>query len=539
MAAEIMEAYEDLRSDGKYRVLVQLGQGGTAVVTLAVARGPSGFSKLVVLKTMKDNLTNEADFAAMFMNEAKLTARLNHPNIVQIIEVFESKGVPTIVMEYLEGQPLSSVIARDRSEGVFSLPLHLRVISDALSGLEYAHELKDFDGRPLKVVHRDISPQNIFITFDGQVKVLDFGIAKLSWSQVETATGVIKGKLRYMPPEQIMAEGVDRRSDVFAVGIMLWEAATGKKMWHGLGEAAIMNRILDGEIPLPRSVAPGVDPELEAVIMRALAARKEDRYDSAAELQKALDGYLASIGARFRNQEIGQVIAELFSDVRERTNQVVQTQLAKIASLSAAEYAAVEPVELRLSDSGVGQMTPSTSLLKTPRRGLGAAVKVGIAALGVAAVLGFLLLRPAREPPATAASAKVKAGAPARAQLTISAYPSSARIFLDDEPLPNNPFVGSYPVDPLRKYQLRASAEGFEPELRELTIDQNTEIVLALRQSAKPAGPPSASASPRAAHRPAAVKRDPKPAPDKAASCQPPYYFDETGTKKWKVNCLR
>jgi len=148
-------------------------------VYLAVARGPSGFNKLVVLKALKKNLANDPEFRNMFLNEARLAARLNHPNIVQTNEVAEDEGVPVIVMEYLEGQPLSNLLIRGRN-GPLSLAAHLRIITDSLAGLHYAHEVNDFDGTPLGVVHRDMTPHNVFVTFEGQVKVLDFGIAKLA-----------------------------------------------------------------------------------------------------------------------------------------------------------------------------------------------------------------------------------------------------------------------------------------------------------------------------------------------------------------------
>ncbi|HVR21355.1 MAG TPA: serine/threonine-protein kinase [Polyangiaceae bacterium] len=238
---------------GKYRLIVELGQGGTAVVYLAVARGPGGFNKLVVLKMMKRALLAEPDLAEMFMNEARLSARLSHQNIVETNEVFEQDGIPVIVMQYLEGQPLSMLVTRaEQKPEKFPLVWHLRVISEALAGLHHSHDLTDYDGTPLHLVHRDMTPHNVFVTYDGQVKILDFGIAKINRSAAQTEVGVIKGKLRYMPPEQLTGEGVERRSDIFAVGVMLWEAATRQRMWRGLTDPEVMHAILNDEIPKPR-----------------------------------------------------------------------------------------------------------------------------------------------------------------------------------------------------------------------------------------------------------------------------------------------
>jgi serine/threonine-protein kinase len=203
---------------GRYRVLTELGQGGTANVYLAVSSSLEGFNKLVVLKRMKPQLSSEPGFATMFLDEARLAARLSHANIVQTYEVTKDGELPVIVMEYLEGQTLANIIARSSERSSLALHHHLSIISESLTGLQYSHDLRDFDDKPLQVVHRDMTPHNVFVTFDGQVKILDFGIAKLSGSLVETESGVIKGKLRYIPPEQIVNEGVDRRADVYSVG---------------------------------------------------------------------------------------------------------------------------------------------------------------------------------------------------------------------------------------------------------------------------------------------------------------------------------
>src|SRR5258708_5447298 len=327
--------------EGKYRVLVELGQGGTAIVYLAVARGPSGFNKLVVLKALKKNLANDPEFRNMFLNEARLAARLNHPNIVQTNEVAEDEGVPVIVMEYLEGQPLSNLLIRGRN-GPLSLAAHLRIITDSLAGLYYAHEVNDFDGTPLGVVHRDMTPHNVFVTFEGQVKVLDFGIAKLGTSMIETQAGVIKGKLRYMPPEQISGESIDRRADIYAVGVMLWEAAAGERLWKSQSDATIMNKVLNGEIPSPREKRPELTEELERIVMKALAADRNMRYPTAADLEQDLENYLGGLGAegRVTARQIGKLVDKLFEDVRVRTKALVEAQLSKAASLSWAEYQA-------------------------------------------------------------------------------------------------------------------------------------------------------------------------------------------------------
>jgi serine/threonine protein kinase len=325
LARMVMPEPEIRDAGGKYRLIVELGQGGTAVVYLAVARGPGGFNKLVVLKMMKRALLAEPELAEMFMNEARLSARLNHPNIVETNEVFEQDGIPVIVMQYLEGQPLSMLVTRaEQKPDKFPLAWHLRVISEALAGLHHSHDLADYDGTPLNLVHRDMTPHNVFVTYEGQVKILDFGIAKINRSAAQTEVGVIKGKLRYMPPEQLTGEGVDRRSDIFAVGVMLWEAAARQRMWRGLTDPEVMHAILNNEIPKPSSIVPDMPPRLEAIIMKAMARDPAARHATAAALQAELDEYLAELGSNARNRDIGAVVGELFADVRADTRRVVE-----------------------------------------------------------------------------------------------------------------------------------------------------------------------------------------------------------------------
>ncbi len=287
-----------------HHLLLQLGEGGTAQVFLAVQSGAEGVDKLVVLKVIKPGFADNDELRRMFVNEARFAARLNHANIVQTIAIVQRAGLPAIVMEYLEGQSLATLLNHDRR--AIPLELHLRILVDALRGLHYAHELTDLAGEPLDVVHRDVSPQNVFVGFDGQVKLVDFGIAKLAGGGNETATGVIKGKARYMPPEQIRGEVLDRRVDLYAAGVLLWEAATQEKMWKGQSEVAIMHRVLSGRIPDPLETNPDIPAELDRIIRKALAFEREDRYAAAAELEAELEAFLGT-SAPVTSRDVGKL----------------------------------------------------------------------------------------------------------------------------------------------------------------------------------------------------------------------------------------
>jgi len=278
---------------GKYRIVLPLGQGGTADVYLAVAEGPSGFTKMVVVKVLRKSLASDAEFRLMFVSEARLAARLHHSNIVQTNEVIEVDGAPVLVMEYLDGQPLSQVIVRGK-QGGFTLAMQLRVLVDALAGLHAAHELADFDGTPLGVVHRDVSPHNLFVTVEGQAKVLDFGIAKLERSMVETEVGTVKGKLRYMAPEQVAGDKLDRRADVYAAGVILWEALTGERMWKASSEGEIRARVLAGDLPMTETARPEVPEVLVRICRRALSRAPSDRHATARQLADELEAAMAA-----------------------------------------------------------------------------------------------------------------------------------------------------------------------------------------------------------------------------------------------------
>ena len=271
----------------RYRTLMELGRGGMGAVHLAMTRGPQGFVKLVVLKTLLPELIRSEAARRMFLEEARVSARIAHPNVVQVYEVFDYDGVPTMVMEYLEGRALSIVIGDEPSR--LPLRMYVYVIGHVLAGLHAAHELRDYDGTPVGLIHRDVSPHNVFLQFDGRVKVLDFGIAKAARSEVTTQTGELKGKLRYMAPEQLRGDrDIDRRADVFSVGVMLWEALAGRRMWADLTDADVMLRLLNGQIP-PLPIEPRIPPGLAQACLKALDPSAAGRYATAGEFARDIE----------------------------------------------------------------------------------------------------------------------------------------------------------------------------------------------------------------------------------------------------------
>ncbi|HZU83573.1 MAG TPA: serine/threonine-protein kinase [Polyangiaceae bacterium] len=317
---------------GKYQLLVELARGGMGIVYLAVAHGPGGFSKLLIIKELKPELVDDATFLAMFLEEARLAARLEHPNIVQTIEVGQEGYRHYIAMEYLQGQPLSRI--RRRRPAGFTMAAELRVISEILHGLHYAHTLKDYDGSAAHVIHRDVSPQNVFVTYDGQAKIVDFGIAKAADSVQETQAGMFKGKAAYVAPEQVTGAVVDPRSDVFAAGVMLWEAVAGHRLWNNLNDIEILKRLLKRSIPDVRSARPDVPEELARIVDKAIAWKLEDRHESAEALAMDIDAYLAEKTRCPTLRDIGDSVEKAFAAEREQLRRVVEPQLAALKQRS-------------------------------------------------------------------------------------------------------------------------------------------------------------------------------------------------------------
>jgi serine/threonine-protein kinase len=308
---------------GRYPLLGKLAVGGMAEVWLARQSGPQGFSRLVVIKRVLDSRDDPA-MTAMFVEEAQLGARLTHPNIVQTVDFGEDAGVPFIVLEYLFGENFSRVLKESRYQGnPWPLRAAARVVSDAAMGLSAAHELKDLAGQPLNIVHRDVSPQNLFVTHDGLVKVLDFGIARAVDRAEHTEEHQLRGRVAYMSPEQIEGDPLDARTDVFALGLILWQAVTGTSPDASTETLVIMReRVSSTPIPSARSRNPEVPELLDAILSMALQKKREARFQSAAELHTALEDFLRQ-GPVCGATQLAALMAERFAEKHAERAQVI------------------------------------------------------------------------------------------------------------------------------------------------------------------------------------------------------------------------
>jgi eukaryotic-like serine/threonine-protein kinase len=333
---------------GRYQVLGKLAQGGMAEVYLARQVGPGGYQKLVVTKRVRPHLSKDDDFVGMFVNEARLAAMINHPNVVQIFDLGEEPSVDVsnaggsdwfLAMEYLDGRDMLQVGRACRSHNkAVPFDVTARIIADACAGLEHAHNLKGADGQSLDLVHRDMSPENIIITFEGQVKVVDFGIAKAADNSIRTQAGQIKGKLGYVAPEAILGKPVDGRADIFAVGATLYLFLSGRPAFTGTSPMEIFERSLKPP-PSPQEVNPRVPPALDEICMKALAQDRDKRYRTAGEVRAALDSYLTSTGRPLGAPQLSQFMRILFPPDKDPVRQRIDKLLLDAQSFPAPKRA--------------------------------------------------------------------------------------------------------------------------------------------------------------------------------------------------------
>jgi serine/threonine-protein kinase len=303
---------------GRYEVLSHLATGGMAQIYLARQSGLGSFERHVVLKTILRERASDQRFVMMFLDEAKLAATLNHQNVAQVYEVDQADGAYFMAMEYVHGENTRAILETTIRRG-WTIPLELAVmiISGAAAGLHHAHERRGKNGQPLNIVHRDVSPANIMVGYDGSVKVLDFGIAKAEERATKTVGGTIKGKYGYMSPEQCKGKLIDRRSDIFALGIVLYELTTLRRAFKGNDDFETMKRIVSGDVAVPSTVVPGFPRELEAIILTALAHDPAARFQTAQELTEALDAFTVRAKLTGSNTAMGRFMVQLFGTKKE------------------------------------------------------------------------------------------------------------------------------------------------------------------------------------------------------------------------------
>ncbi|HEY5944409.1 MAG TPA: serine/threonine-protein kinase, partial [Kofleriaceae bacterium] len=372
---------------GRYELIGQLATGGMAEIHLARLAGEAGFEKTVVVKRLLPELVASKAFVAMFLDEGKLVARLDHPNVCEVHELGRDGAEYFLVMPYLDGVPASDFIARPRDpDRIAQLRVAAGIIAQACAGLHHAHELKDTEGKLIGLVHRDVSPSNLMITTAGVVKVLDFGIAKVHGG-AETEAGTIKGKTQYMAPEQLLGEQLDRRCDVFALGILLFELATHSRLFKRSSDYLSARAILEETIPRADAIDPAVPAALADVIGKALDRSKDKRYSDARELGKAIEAAMAPHGGVASAAEIAAALA----DWHGAELSAMRTRQAKVIADARSRVDAPTVVG-KLQPDASRMLTMPRDVVRKQRRGV-----IVLAVLVIGATGALLALSMSRE----------------------------------------------------------------------------------------------------------------------------------------------
>jgi eukaryotic-like serine/threonine-protein kinase len=523
---------------GRYALYGEIASGGMATVHFGRLVGAVGFSRTVAIKRLHPQFAKDPDFVHMFLDEARLAARIQHPNVVNTIDVVPLDDEVFLVMEYVHGEALSKLIRSIRRRGELVPPrIAIAIIAGTLHGLHAAHEAKSERGLPLNIVHRDVSPQNILVGVDGVPRVLDFGVAKAAARATSTRDGQMKGKVAYMAPEQLRGKGVDRRTDVFAAGIVLWETLTGRRLFDGDDPGEVLTKLLEAEIHPPSSLEASVPQELDSIVMRALSRDINQRWNSAREMAIALE-YAGPIALA---REVGEWVERVGGETIGRRTSVIADMeqssasglrpnepssaaaplgpsslpFAATAAYSAHAATGWQPGEPTTSPSQVSHVTgishPSNvgpASLATGMSGAGVEPKrtgfvaalIGVAAALAIALIVFVVVLAGRARHRDAESS-VEAVAPTA--------PTAARTEAPEVTLtPDAPPTVSVPAP--------TSAEALPPE-----------------EAPKPA--PTTT---RRVPHPGPVKHPPKNPAAPESNCDPPYTIDKGGVRRVKPGCM-
>ncbi|MFO0612239.1 MAG: serine/threonine-protein kinase [Polyangiaceae bacterium] len=470
------EARGPLRVIGRYALFGEIAAGGMATVHIGRLLGPVGFSRTIAIKRLHPQYAKDPEFVSMFLDEARVAARIQHPNVVATLDVVALEGELFLVMEYVDGESLARILRTMRSENRTIPPkIAGSIVVNLLNGLHAAHEAKSERGEPLGIVHRDVSPQNVLVGTDGISRVLDFGVAKATGRVQTTKEGQVKGKIAYMPPEQLSGEAVDRRCDVYAASVVLWETLTARRLFDGDNDGVVLTKVLSGKVAPPSSVVPGISSAVDDVIMRGLARNPDKRFQTAAELAVALEDTLGIESPRkiteFLRSCAGEALAKRAARVKqiEMSSGDLSVEPSTTEAVPAARTSSpsgVMPTEhsgTRLSSVSASVAAPPLAPPRSPKVAL-----IAVAgAAGVALLVGLIvLLSGSSKPPDSASSARMSepsgssasigARPPAAPTASASAAPSASASAAPSAtpPKPNvpqqNPPSTSWPTPPIR-----------------------------------------------------------------------------------------
>jgi serine/threonine protein kinase len=479
---------------GRHEIVCPLGTGGMARVYLALQRGAFDATKLVVIKQLRPEFAADREFLSMFVDEARLSLRFNHANVVHMYEVLAEAPDYCLVMEYLEGQTLSQFVRRVGRER-FPLDEQIWIMTQVLAGLSYAHSLQDFDGTPLGIVHRDVSPSNVFVTTQGDVKLLDFGIAKAAGAVSFTRQGIVKGKIGYAAPEQCLAQPSDARSDIYAAGVMLWEAIAMRRRTPADTQLAALRARVDDKEPPIESVVPDVHPELAEACRRSLAFDPAQRYQTAGEFQRALEAYLAGRPINEPSRALGGLLQRHFTRELSLVRHEIESRVSasgrlptSVPSAMLSTSGAPSAVSIASGVRAADQSVSNLALVKPKHTRL----YVGLGVFAAAAVAAFALSGGGDSETTNAAPSTASSIAPARApapeavpsvRIDVSVSPPEARLEVDGQAVAN-PYRVELRKEPIER-ELRVTAEGYETEVHRVRFDRDLVLQLALTRDGR------------------------------------------------------
>lgn len=398
---------------GRYDLIYRVGSGGMATVFVARLSGLAGFERLIAVKVIHQHLADSRKFVQMFLDEARMAASIHHPNVVETYEVGRDEGLFYIVGEFVPGQDLNRLLRRsEEKEKPLSQGMIAKIASQICFGLHAAHETRDKDGNLLNLIHRDVSPNNILISYDGYVKLIDFGVAWARNKMAQTESGALKGKIGYISPEQITGQELDRRSDIFSVGVLAYTMATLTHPFPGNSDAERLNKIVTGDMLPPHEIFPEIEPEFERIILKAMSSSPKDRYRTAAEMGKDLESFAESTGHEIKADSLAVLMQELFDEEQSTHQSRISAYRTAIerGSKHAGEYSdddlflADTETYAEQSDSGYHSETFFSRPGRKKRLLLLSVAAIGI--IGIAALFIILLNRD----PLTAQSIEKKNG---------------------------------------------------------------------------------------------------------------------------------
>ena len=484
-------------------MLFPLASGGMASVYVGRLSGMAGFQRLVAIKIIHAHLARETAFVQMFLDEARLAAGIHHSNVGEILEVGEDDGLLFMVGELVMGQSIAEVFRRAKQMGVkISDDVSAWIVSRVCLGLHAAHDLQDHTGRALKLVHRDVSPKNILISYNGSVKLIDFGVAHAQGRLSHTDAGTLKGKIGYMPPEQIMGEKVDRRGDLFSLGVVLYKMVTGRTPFQGGSDGERIHKILQGNFKPPKKVAPELDGVLEDIILRSMATKPDERFSTAALMSADLESYLRTRTTSVGSLQMAKLMDELFEEDIFEFQYRLQTSSAESADgdqedlLTGAKSATTRS---GYSEPPTAAETPAEiehGTIRTKRSNkLGMGIGIAGALLAVIVIAWVVIsgggepekVVPAVVPPVTVREPKVEEKITVveeekpPSKITLDIMPKNAVISVDGKTVEKGTTELSFPTDGLR-HELKATAVGYVDEIMTFVSDKDQAVEIHLKR---------------------------------------------------------